>query len=118
MGLGWAGLGGPCQTPFLLLSPPAERLFCTVGCHPTRCGEFDSFPGGAEAYLAQLLALLQQGQVEGKVVAVGECGLGGCMSGRGGGGAWPRPCVCVCMCVCVCVSHDGVATSHLISMSC
>lgn len=59
----------------LELAEKDERLYCTVGCHPTRCGEFDAHPGGPEAYLQELLAVLKEGQARGKVVAVGECGL-------------------------------------------
>ncbi|GIL53311.1 hypothetical protein Vafri_8943 [Volvox africanus] len=59
----------------LALAKTDDRLFCTVGCHPTRCGEFKSHAGGAEAYLQELLAVLREGQASGKVVAVGECGL-------------------------------------------
>ncbi|GAB4816659.1 hypothetical protein N2152v2_003705 [Parachlorella kessleri] len=52
-----------------------ESLFCTVGVHPTRCGEFEAHPEGPDAYLQALLALIEEGQRDGKVVAVGECGL-------------------------------------------
>jgi TatD DNase family protein len=41
----------------LQLARSDERLFCTVGVHPTRCGEFESFPEGPEAYMAALSAV-------------------------------------------------------------
>ncbi len=53
----------------------SEQLYCTVGCHPTRCGEFertaDTNPHG---YLEQLLTLVEENK--GKVAAIGELGLG------------------------------------------
>ncbi|DAZ97676.1 TPA: hypothetical protein N0F65_009677 [Lagenidium giganteum] len=52
-----------------------SALFSTVGVHPTRCSEFDAYAGGADAYLAELLALCRQGMEDGRVVAIGECGL-------------------------------------------
>jgi len=59
----------------VLYCPRAERLYCTVGVHPTRCGEFEAHPDGPDAYLAALAEVLKEGQAEGKVVAVGETGL-------------------------------------------
>jgi TatD DNase family protein len=47
-----------------------ERLFTTVGCHPTRCLEFDENP---TTYLTELKKTIESGSK--KVVAVGECGL-------------------------------------------
>jgi hypothetical protein len=50
------------------------RMFSTVGTHPTRCDEFDK-SGDPDAYYESLLALCQDGQKDGKVVAIGEFGL-------------------------------------------
>ena len=44
-----------------------------MGCHPTRCNEFDEFPEGPEGYIATLKALIESNQD--KIVAIGECGL-------------------------------------------
>ena len=46
-----------------------------MGVHPTRCGEFEAHPEGPDAYVQALLALIEEGQADGKVAAVGECGL-------------------------------------------
>lgn len=57
----------------------AQQLgfFATVGCHPTRSGQFDSFKDGPEAYLEQLDKVIESHLTgKGRVVAVGECGLG------------------------------------------
>ncbi|CAG9467050.1 unnamed protein product [Pedinophyceae sp. YPF-701] len=59
----------------LELAKTDERLYCTVGCHPTRCLAFEEHPCGADAYLAALLAVAREGAALGKVVAIGECGL-------------------------------------------
>lgn len=57
-----AGRGGP-------------RLRCTVGVHPTRCGEFDLAPDGSSSYLDELVAVGREGISRGACVAVGELGL-------------------------------------------
>ncbi|KAG7094879.1 hypothetical protein E1B28_005686 [Marasmius oreades] len=51
-------------------------LYATVGCHPTRSGEFDKFKGGPEGYLKALDDLVAVNLTgKGRVVAIGECGL-------------------------------------------
>lgn len=47
-----------------------KNLFCTVGCHPTRCTEFSENPND---YLSGLKKLFEENGS--KIVAVGECGL-------------------------------------------
>lgn len=57
-----------------LLSHDEDDFFCTVGCHPTRCSEFEQ--SGESQYFSGLRELAAAHR--GKVVAVGECGLGVC----------------------------------------
>ncbi|RZC32284.1 deoxyribonuclease TATDN1, partial [Asbolus verrucosus] len=47
-----------------------ERLYSTVGCHPTRCLEFQE---NSSSYLTALQQVIQDDCK--KVVAIGECGL-------------------------------------------
>jgi Tat protein secretion system quality control protein TatD with DNase activity len=55
----------------------AAGFYATIGCHPTRSGQFDKFKGGPSAYLGALDALIEKHlRGKGRVVAVGECGLG------------------------------------------
>ena len=56
--------------PALELCKSTPDLFCTVGCHPTRCNEFQENP---DAYYKQLLDVATNNKD--KVVAIGECGL-------------------------------------------
>lgn len=47
-------------------------LYSTVGCHPTRCSEFEKYKDGPQAYYDELLKLVNSSKT---VVAIGECGL-------------------------------------------
>lgn len=51
---------------------PRERLYTTVGVHPTQTGDFDRHSDGSEAYLEELLELARRGKESKKVVAIGE----------------------------------------------
>lgn len=56
---------------------PTTDFYATIGCHPTRSGQFDKFKGGPSAYLDALDKLIEEHlRGKGRVVAVGECGLG------------------------------------------
>jgi TatD DNase family protein len=57
----------------LELARTDDRLFTTVGVHPTRCNEFKESSEGAEKYLEGLKKLLAENKD--KIVAIGEFGL-------------------------------------------
>ncbi|ODN02090.1 putative deoxyribonuclease TATDN1 [Orchesella cincta] len=50
-----------------------DRLWSTVGVHPTRCSEFDTKSASPDEYIKELKAVLESSK--GKIVALGEFGL-------------------------------------------
>lgn len=62
----------------LRLTQLRPNLYATAGCHPTRSTEMTSYEGGTSAYMAALQALVdahRPGTNDGRIVAIGECGL-------------------------------------------
>eukprot|EP00871_Galdieria_phlegrea_P004762 jgi/Galph1/5287/GphlegSOOS_G3950.1 len=57
----------------LTLARQSPHLFSTVGIHPTRCNIFGEYTDSHWQYIAQLKEIAEHS--DGKVVAVGECGL-------------------------------------------
>ncbi|XP_030753892.1 putative deoxyribonuclease TATDN1 [Sitophilus oryzae] len=55
------------------MSKTDDKLYATVGCHPTRCYEFESNNQDPIKYLESLGNLVKENRS--KVVALGECGL-------------------------------------------
>ena len=49
-----------------------SNFFCTIGCHPTRCNEFEEH-GSPDEYYKNLLKIALDNKD--KVIAIGECGL-------------------------------------------
>ena len=60
-------------------------LYATVGCHPCSAKQFNEYPGGPDAYLDALAEVIEKNlggkKGRGKVVAIGETGLGALFRG-------------------------------------
>jgi TatD DNase family protein len=74
-----------------------EGLYATVGCHPCRANEAVNYPsGGIDGYMHDLSKVIRENlggrQGNGKVVAVGECGLGTCKGRPAWSKYWYRHC--------------------------
>lgn len=57
----------------LMIARNYDDLYCTVGCHPTQCGEFEKSSMNPSEYLRELEELAKENRD--KVVAIGELGL-------------------------------------------
>lgn len=60
------------KQPIAIDQQIADRLYSTIGCHPTRCNEFEEC-GNPEEYLKSLSDLALSNKD--KIVAIGEMGL-------------------------------------------
>ncbi|CAG8679749.1 3760_t:CDS:2, partial [Funneliformis mosseae] len=49
-----------------------DDLYMTVGCHPTRCNEFEQDLGGPDEYYQKLLNFATSRESQDKIVAIGE----------------------------------------------
>ncbi|XP_071443754.1 deoxyribonuclease TATDN1 [Hetaerina americana] len=58
----------------LKIAKTDEKLYSTVGVHPTRCEEFEA-EGSPENHIKALQELVEEGVDLEKVIAIGECGL-------------------------------------------
>ena len=72
----------PSRLPLFSLADgfPLAGLYATVGCHPCSAKQFDEYPGGPDGYLDALAEVIEKNlggrRGDGKVVAIGETGLG------------------------------------------
>jgi TatD DNase family protein len=58
------------------LAKTDDRLFCTVGVHPTRCSqEFGETEESWSTYITNLRSFVEEHQAEGSIAAFGELGL-------------------------------------------